>query len=339
MLTRRPWLAAAFALGLAAPSAAQDATPAAATQIPVVASFSILGDFVKEVGGDRVAVTTLVGPNGDAHVFQPAPADAKKVAGAKVVFVNGLGFEGWIDRLVKASGTKADVVVATKGIEPREMAEEEDGHEAAHDHDKAHDHDHDKHAEGKAQDHDHAHDHAHDHGGIDPHAWQSVGNAKRYVANVRDALIAADPAGQATYEANAAAYTAKLEALDAEVKAAVAKIPADKRRIITSHDAFGYFGAAYGIEFVAPQGVSTEAEASAKDVARIIRQIKTEKIPAVFVENISDPRLVKRISEETGAKIGGELYSDALSDDKGPASTYIDMMNNNVRELSSALSS
>ena len=339
MLTRRPWLAAAFALGLAAPAAAQDATPAAATQIPVVASFSILGDFVKEVGGDRVAVTTLVGPNGDAHVFQPAPADAKKVAGARVVFVNGLGFEGWIDRLVKASGTKADVVVATKGIEPREMAEEEDGHEAAHDHDKAHDHDHDKHAEGKAQDHDHAHDHAHDHGGIDPHAWQSVGNAKRYVANVRDALIAADPAGQATYEANAAAYTAKLEALDAEVKAAVAKIPADKRRIITSHDAFGYFGAAYGIEFVAPQGVSTEAEASAKDVARIIRQIKTEKIPAVFVENISDPRLVKRISEETGAKIGGELYSDALSDDKGPASTYIDMMNNNVRELSSALSS
>ncbi len=337
MLTRRPWLAAAFALGIAAPAAAQDATPAAAPQIPVVASFSILGDFVKEVGGDRVAVTTLVGSNGDAHVFQPAPADAKKVAGAKVVFVNGLGFEGWIDRLVKASGTKADVVVATKGIEPREMAEEEDSHEAAHDHDKADDHD--KHAEGKAQDHDHAHDHAHDHGGIDPHAWQSVGNAKRYVANVRDALIAADPAGKAAYEANAAAYTAKLEALDAEVKAAVAKIPADKRRIITSHDAFGYFGAAYGIEFVAPQGVSTEAEASAKDVARIIRQIKVEKIPAVFVENISDPRLVKRISDETGAKIGGELYSDALSDDKGPASTYIDMMNNNVRELSSALSS
>lgn len=315
MLTRRHWLAAALALGLATPAFAQDA-PA---KIPVVASFSILGDFVKEVGGDRVSVSTLVGPNGDAHVFQPSPADAKKVAAAKLVFVNGLGFEGWIDRLVKASGTKAEVVVATTGIAPREMAEEEDDH----------DHDHKKHAD--------AHDH--DHGGTDPHAWQSVDNAEVYVANIRDALIAADPAGKATYEANAAAYTAKLDALDAQVKAAIAAIPAERRRIITSHDAFGYFGAAYGMEFVAPQGVSTEAEASAKDVARIIRQIKAEKIPAVFMENISDPRLVKRIAAETDAKIGGELYSDALSDDKGPASTYIDMMQNNIRQFSAALSS
>lgn len=315
MLTRRHWLAAALALGLATPAFAQDA-PA---KIPVVASFSILGDFVKEVGGDRVSVSTLVGPNGDAHVFQPSPADAKKVAAAKLVFVNGLGFEGWIDRLVKASGTKAEVVVATTGIAPREMAEEEDDH----------DHDHKKHAD--------AHDH--DHGGTDPHAWQSVDNAEVYVANIRDALIAADPDGKATYEANAAAYTAKLDALDAQVKAAIAAIPAERRRIITSHDAFGYFGAAYGMEFVAPQGVSTEAEASAKDVARIIRQIKAEKIPAVFMENISDPRLVKRIAAETDAKIGGELYSDALSDDKGPASTYIDMMQNNIRQFSAALSS
>lgn len=315
MLTRRHWLAAALALGLATPAFAQDA-PA---KIPVVATFSILGDFVKEVGGDRVSVSTLVGPNGDAHVFQPSPADAKKIAAAKLVFVNGLGFEGWIDRLVKASGTKAEVVVATTGIAPREMAEEEDDH----------DHDHKKHAD--------AHDH--DHGGTDPHAWQSVDNAEVYVANIRDALIAADPDGKATYEANAAAYTAKLDALDAQVKAAIAAIPAERRRIITSHDAFGYFGAAYGMEFVAPQGVSTEAEASAKDVARIIRQIKAEKIPAVFMENISDPRLVKRIAAETDAKIGGELYSDALSDDKGPASTYIDMMQNNIRQFSAALSS
>jgi len=328
MLTRRLCLAGALvlglpgalALGLVAPAAAQDAAP----KIPVVASFSILGDFVREVGGDRVAVTTLVGPNGDAHVFQPAPADAKKVAAARIVFVNGLGFEGWIDRLVKASGTKAEIAVATKGIAPRDMAEEDD-----HDHDKS---------AGK-DDHDHDHDHGHDHGGIDPHAWQSIPNAEIYVANIRDALVAADPDGKATYEANAATYTQKLQALDAEVKAAVAAIPASNRRIITSHDAFGYFGAAYGIEFVAPQGVSTEAEASAKDVARIIRQIKAEKIPAVFMENISDPRLVKRIAKETNAKIGGELYSDALSDDKGPASTYIDMMKNNIRELSSALSS
>ncbi|WAC29076.1 metal ABC transporter substrate-binding protein [Ancylobacter sp. SL191] len=311
MLSRRYLIAAAMAVGLAGPAFAQDAAPA--TKLPVVASFSILGDFVKEVGGDRIAVSTLVGPNGDAHVFQPAPADAKKVAAAKVVFVNGLGFEGWMNRLIKASGTKATIVVATKGVAPRKMEEEEGGH-------------------------DHGKD-AHAHEETDPHAWQSVANAKLYVANVRDGLIAADPAGKATYEANATAYLAKLDALDAEVKAAIATIPAERRRIITSHDAFGYFGAAYGMEFIAPQGVSTEAEASAKDVAKIIRQIKTEKIPAVFMENISDPRLVKRIADETGAKIGGEVYSDALSDDKGPASTYIDMIENNIRAFSSALSS
>ncbi|WGD28544.1 metal ABC transporter substrate-binding protein [Ancylobacter sp. WKF20] len=311
MLSRRHLIAAAMAVGLAGPAFAQDAAPA--TKLPVVASFSILGDFVKEVGGDRIAVSTLVGPNGDAHVFQPAPADAKKVAAAKVVFVNGLGFEGWMNRLIKASGTKATIVVATKGVAPRKMEEEEGGH-------------------------DHGKD-AHAHEITDPHAWQSVANAKLYVANVRDGLIAADPAGKATYEANATAYLAKLDALDAEVKAAIATIPAERRRIITSHDAFGYFGAAYGMEFIAPQGVSTEAEASAKDVAKIIRQIKAEKIPAVFMENISDPRLVKRIADETGAKIGGEVYSDALSDDKGPASTYIDMIENNIRAFSSALSS
>lgn len=316
MLSRRHLIAAAMAvglpaLGMAGPAFAQDAAPA--TKLPVVASFSILGDFVQEVGGDRIAVSTLVGPNGDAHVFQPAPADAKKVAAAKVVFVNGLGFEGWMNRLIKASGTKATIVVATKGVAPRKMEEEEGGH-------------------------DHGKD-AHAHEETDPHAWQSVANAKLYVANVRDGLIAADPAGKATYEANASAYLAKLDALDAEVKAAIATIPAERRRIITSHDAFGYFGAAYGMEFIAPQGVSTEAEASAKDVAKIIRQIKAEKIPAVFMENISDPRLVKRIADETGAKIGGEVYSDALSDDKGPASTYIDMIENNIRAFSSALSS
>lgn len=327
MLTRRLAVAGALALGLSLPLALPAAAQEAAKKIPVVASFSILGDFVKEVGGDRVAVTTLVGPNGDAHVFQPAPADAKKVAAAQIVFVNGLGFEGWIDRLVKASGTKAEIVVATTGITPREMADEDEDDHAAQGH-KDHDHDHAKKGE-----------HDHDHGGIDPHAWQSVANAEIYVANIRDALIAADPAGKAAYEANASAYTAKLEALDAQVKAAMAAIPESRRRIITSHDAFGYFGAAYGIEFIAPQGVSTESEASAKDVARIIRQIKAENIPAVFMENISDPRLVKRIAKETQAKIGGELFSDALSDDKGPASTYIDMMKNNITQLSSALSS
>ncbi|MFK8249927.1 metal ABC transporter substrate-binding protein [Ancylobacter terrae] len=313
MLDRRTCLAIPFALGLAmlgaAPAAAQ--TSGATAPMPVVASFSILGDFVRNVGGDRIALTTLVGPDGDAHVFQPSPADAKKVAAARVVFVNGLGFEGWLGRLVKSSGTKATTVVATKGIEPRHM-EEEGGHDAHK---------------------------GHAHEETDPHAWQSVANAKVYVANIRDGLIAADPEGKAAYEANASAYLAKLDALEAEVKAAIARIPEARRRVITSHDAFGYFSGAYGIEFIAPQGVSTEAEASAKDVARIVRQIKAEKIPAVFMENISDPRLVKRIADETGAKIGGTVYSDALSDDKGPASTYIDMMQNNIREFSAALSS
>ncbi|MBA4270477.1 MAG: ABC transporter substrate-binding protein, partial [Methylobacterium sp.] len=234
--------------------------PMAATaqeKLPVVASFSILGDFVKEVGGDRVALTTLVGANGDAHVYSPTPADAKAMAGAKLVVVNGLKFEGWITRLIKSSGTKATIATATTGITPLQN--------------EADDHDH-----GKKDKH--GHNHA---GQDDPHAWQSVANAKIYVANIRDALVKADPAGQASYEANATRYLAQLDAVEAEVKAAIARIPADRRKAITSHDAFGYFVKAYGIEFIAPQGVSTEAEASAKDVGRIIRQIKAEKIPAV----------------------------------------------------------
>ncbi|MFG1273988.1 metal ABC transporter solute-binding protein, Zn/Mn family [Xanthobacter flavus] len=329
MISRRLLLAAGvagtLAAGLGLPMAGPALAQAPAQKMPVVASFSILGDFVKQVGGDRVAVTTIVGPNGDAHVYQPTPADAKAVAAAKVVFVNGLGFEGWMDRLIKASGTKAPIVVATKGITPRTGFV---------------DHDDDEKPKGKGKDkHDHAKEGGHDHGGIDPHAWQSIANAKIYVANVRDGLIAADPDGRDAYTANAAAYTAKLDALEAEVKSSMAKIPADQRRIITSHDAFGYFGEAYGLTLIAPEGVSTESEASAKDVGRIIRQIKAQKIPAVFVENVTDPRLIQRIAKESGAKVGGELYSDALSDDKGPASTYIDMMHSNVRELSTALSS
>lgn len=316
MLSRRLVLAAGLAATLAVPLPAFAQSEA---KLPVVASFSILGDFVKNVGGDRIALTTIVGPNGDSHVYQPTPADAKALADAKVVVVNGLGFEGWMDRLVKASGTKAEVVVATKGITPRtrtaaepQDADEDEGHGDAH---------------------------GHHHGATDPHAWQSIANAKVYVANIRDGLIAADPAGKDAYTANAAAYIAKLDALEQEVKSAMAAIPAKQRRIITSHDAFGYFGEAYGVKLVAPEGVSTESEASAKDVARIIRQIKAQKIPAVFLENVSDPRLMEQIAKESRARIGGELYSDALSDDKGPATTYILMMQSNVRALNSALGS
>jgi len=275
-------------------------------KLQVLTTFSILGDFVRNVGGDRVQVSTLVGPDSDAHVYSPAPADAKKVASAKVVVMNGLGFEGWMARLVRASGTKASPVVATKGIKPRRQAV-------------------------------HGHSHGHGHDNADPHAWQSVANAKIYVANIRAALIAADPAGKATYEANAAAYLEKLDALEKEVREAVAAIPKDRRRVITSHDAFGYFQAAYGIEFIAPQGVSTESEASARDVGRIITQIKRQKIPAVFLENVTDPRLIQRIAAESGARVGGRLYSDALTDAKGAAPTYIDLIRHNVRQLASAL--
>jgi zinc/manganese transport system substrate-binding protein len=323
MMTKRHFVLAAAglaaALGLAAPVAAQE-------RLPVVASFSILGDFVSNVGGDRVSVITLVGPDGDGHTFQPSPKDAKNVAAAKVVFVNGLGFEGWMPRLAKASGTKAPIVEVTKGVTSHQMAEE-----VGEEHVEEHAH------EGKA--HDEAHEKGHDHGETDPHAWQSVGNAKVMVANVRDGLIAADPDGKSVYEANAAAYTAKLDELEREVKDGIAKIPDDKRRVITSHDAFGYFAEAYGLDFVAPQGVSTDAEASAKAVAKIITQIKAEKIPAVFMENISDPRLIKRISDETGAKIGGTVFSDALSKRNEGGATYIDMMRHNIREFVGALAS
>lgn len=299
-------LAIVFALStLGMPAFAQE-------KLPVVATFSILGDFVRNVGGDRVSVDLLVGPGGDAHVYQPSPADAKKLAAAKVIFINGFKFEGWMDRLIKASGTKANVVVATKGIIPREMGDDDKDPSKAH---------------------------AHQHAGVDPHAWQSIANVKTYVSNIRDALVAADPAGKETYDKNAANYLTMLAALETEIKNGIAKIPSGRRKIITTHDAFGYFGAAYGFEFIAPQGVSTESEASARDVAKIIRQIKAQKIPAIFVENISDPRLMQRIAEETGAKIGGKVYSDSLSPAGGPASTYIDMMLNNIRQFSAALTS
>jgi zinc/manganese transport system substrate-binding protein len=265
-------------------------------RLNVVASFSILGDFVRHVGGDRVSVTTLVGPNGDVHVYTPAPADAKKIVDARLVFVNGFGLEGWLPRLVQSSGSKAVIVTATDGIAPRTI--------------------------GAA---------------ADPHAWQSVVNAKIYVADIRDALVAADPADAEVFRTNAQSYLAKLDALDREVRETIAKIPPERRKVISGHRAFGYFAAAYGIEFIAPLGVSTESEPSARDIAGIITQIKASKIPAVFLENISDPRLVQRISAETGARIGGTLFSDSLSDEKGDAPTYIDMVRHNIKALASAL--
>jgi zinc/manganese transport system substrate-binding protein len=286
---RRFWLICLALIAVCGPARTQD-------RLNVVASFSILGDLVRNVGGDRVSVTTLVGADGDVHVYTPAPVDAKKIADAKVVIINGLGLEGWLPRLVQSSGSKAAIVAATQGIAPRKLGSD-----------------------------------------ADPHAWQSVADAKAYVANIRDALGAADPANAEVYRANAAAYLAKLDALDREVRDAVAQIPQGRRKVISTHKAFGYFGDAYGIEFIAPLGVSTESEASARDIAGIITQVRSGKIPAVFLENISDPRLIRRISSETGARIGGTLYSDGLTGEKGDAPTYIDMVRHNIRSLTSAL--
>jgi zinc/manganese transport system substrate-binding protein len=272
-----------------APAGAQD-------RLNVVASFSILADFVRQIGGDRVDVTMLVGPDGDVHVYTPAPADASKVAAAKLLVINGLGLEGWLPRLAQAAGGHAAIVTATSGITPIRI--------------------------GSAP---------------DPHAWQAVPNAKIYVGNIRDALVTADPADAAFFTARANLYLMRLDALDLEVRAAVARIPPSRRQVISTHNAFGYFAEAYGIDFIAPSGVSTESEVSARDIAAIISQIKRAGIPPVFLENISDPRLIERIAAETGATVGGTLYSDSLTGEKGDSPTYIDMVRHNIRTLTSAL--
>ncbi|EYR83803.1 zinc ABC transporter substrate-binding protein AztC [Shinella sp. DD12] len=299
---------------------------ASAADLDVVASFSIIADFAKNVGGDRVEVETLVGPDGDAHVYEPRPADAAALEKANVVLVNGLELEGFMKRLIETSGTKAPVVELTKGIEPLKAEEEEHHHdekaEAGHDHDG-----------DEKEEAGHDHEGHHHHGEFDPHAWQSIPNAEIYVKNIADAFCEADKAGCATYTANAEAYLAKLAALQTEVKAAIEALPADKRTIITSHDAFGYFAHEYGLKFIAPEGVSTEAEASAADVAKLVDQVKEDKASAIFVENITNPRLIEQIAAETGLKVGGTLYSDALSGEDGPASTYIDMFHHNVETI------
>jgi zinc/manganese transport system substrate-binding protein len=265
-----------------------------------VASFSILGDMVHEVGGDRVAVTTIVGPNADTHVYEPKPQDAVALGQAQVFFVNGLGFEGWLDRLVEATGFTGAVVTVSEGVKTHTMDDE-----------------------GEVI--------------TDPHAWQSLGNGQLYVANIAKGLCAVDAAGCATYEANAAAYSSQLAALDAEVKAAIAAVPEADRKVITTHDAFGYFGEAYGVSFMAPEGISTESEASAADVAKLIEQVRSEGVKALFIENMSDPRLVEQIAHETGAKLGGALYADALSEPDEGAGTYLDMFKHNIALLVPAL--
>ncbi len=295
-LPRRFLLASATALTLLGSQAF------AADKLPVTASFSILGDLVRVVGGDRVAVTTLVGPNEDAHVFEAKPTDAKTLLASRLVVTNGLGFEPWAAKLIKSAGYKGETVAATKGVKPRHM-EEEKGH-AGHAHEE-----------------------------IDPHAWQNPGNVVLYVRNIAAGLSKVDASGAATYQANAEAYVKELQALDSWTKEQIATIPADKRKVITSHDAFGYFAAQYGVKFLAPQGVNTEAEPSAKQVAQLIKQIQREKIRAVFVENMSNPKLIAQLSKDAGATLGASLYADALSTADQPGATYLQMMRHNVTQL------
>lgn len=279
----------------------------AADKLPVVASFSILGDLVQQVGGDKVAVQTLVGPDGDAHVYQPSPRDGKTLAGAKLLVLNGLAFEGWMERLARASQYKGARVVASDKVKTHAMAEDEHGHDE--------------------------HDHGHDHGKVDPHAWQNPANVHVYVANIAAGLSRADPANATHYQQRAASYVQELQALEQWAEKEVASIPAAKRRVITSHDAFGYLGQRFKIEFLAPQGMNTEAEASAKGVGKLIQQAKREGIKAIFVENVSNPKLLEQISRETGAKVGGRLYSDALSQPSGVAGSYLAMMRYNIATL------
>jgi len=271
--------------------------PAAAhaEKLRVVASFSILGDMVHEVAGGNVELKTLVGPDGDAHVYEPSPADAKAIVSANLVVVNGLGFEGWLSRLIASSGYAGPVAVASSGIEALAFK-----------------------GERLTQ---------------DPHAWQSLANGEIYVANVRDALIDADHTHADEYRANAARYLKRLAALEGWVRAEIATVPESRRKVITSHDAFQYFARAYGVQFIAPLGVSTESEASAADIARLIDQIRAQKVQAVFMENITDGRLIRQLESDGGAYVGGTLYSDALSPPDGPAPTYIAMFRHNVTQL------
>lgn len=275
--------------------------------IPVVASFSILGDLVKVVGGERVRVTTLVGPDEDAHAFEPRPADARAIAQSRLLVINGLGFEPWAQKLAQSAGYQGLTVVAAQGVKPHAMADEAN-------HDKAHRHDE-----------------------TDPHAWQNPENVALYVRNIAAALAKADPAGASAYQANAEAYVKELQALDAWARAQFGAIPQDKRKVITSHDAFGYLAAHYQIKFLAPQGVTPDAQPSARQVAQLIRQIQREKIRAVFVENMSDPKLLAQLSKDAGVTVGAALYSDALSSPGKPGATYLQMMRHNIAQLAAGM--
>ena len=306
-------LVPALALPRVLPARAQGA-------LRVVASFSVIGDMTREIGGDRIALRTVAGPNVDAHTFQPRPSDAEALRGAAVAIRNGLGFDGWFDRMVRSANWRGQLVTTTDGITARRMAPH------------AHGHGHGGGQQGGGQ----------QQGGQprtvpDPHAWQDLRFGIRYVRTIATALGAADAPNAAAYAAAAEAYAARLAALDEWVRAQIAAVPEARRVVVTSHDAFGYFGDAYGIRFLAPQGVSTEAEPSAAQVGRLIRQIRSEGITAVFMENMGNPATLDRLAREAGVRVGGRLYADALSAADGPAASYEAMFRHNVALLVPAM--
>ncbi len=296
------WLSLLALLQIAIPTQAQEPTP-----LKVVASFSLLGDMVAQVGGETVEVKTLVGPDQDAHTFEPTPDAVKLIASADIIAINGLGFEPWLHKIIKASGTKAKLLVVSAGVTPRTL-EDHEGHEKHEGH--------------------HHHDDA-----TDPHAWQDLRNGALYVQNIYGALSAARPDDAPAMKERARAYRDELLALDQETRAAFASLAPEKRKLLTSHDAFGYFATAYGLQILAPMGISTDAQPSASILAALTDQIKNEDIKTFYIENMADPRLIQQLAKDTGARIGGTLYADALSHQNGEAPTYLTMMKGNIKKI------
>jgi zinc/manganese transport system substrate-binding protein len=274
-----------------------------ADKIAVVTSFSILGDLIQAVGGERVSVSALVGPDQDAHIFEPKPQDAKNLLQAKLLVLNGLGFEPWAQKLIKSTSYKGTVLTATQALKTLSMPSEKAGRKPE----------------------------------IDPHAWQNPNNVEIYVQNIATSLTKLDPSGASTFKTNSEAYIAELKQLDIWAKSQFDAIPKSKRKVITSHDAFGYFAAQYQIAFLAPQGISTESEPSAQQVGKLIRQIKAEKIKAVFIENMSNSKLITQLATDTGVTLGEALYADALSSADKPGSTYLKMMRHNISQLAAGM--
>ncbi len=291
----RPLFVAIAALGMALTPVTADAR-----SLKIVASFSILADMVREVAGPFADITAMVGPGGDAHTFNPSPSDAGKFAGADLIFVNGLGLDGWMQPLAQSADFTGEIVTASQDITPRHMTETDGGAKRLV---------------------------------TDPHAWQDPRNGGLYIRTIALALAKADPLHSAEFARGADKLVADLDLLDIQTRARLANVAIEKRKVITSHDAFGYFSAAYGVALLAPEGISTDQEPSAGAVARLIDQIRMDHIRAVFIENMTDPRLIEAICAETGAPDSGTLYSDALSLSDGPAPTYLAMLHYNIDKL------